>query len=278
MSESERLVSTPLGEVAVTVSGDLTPGIEPLVMWPSLLMDHSMWSPQVSHFAGRVPTIAIDPPGHGHSERLSRDFVLEDCAEVFETILDDLGLVRAHLIGNSWGAMTSAMFGALHPRRTASLVLIAGTAGTASAAQRLQFRLLLAVARMAGGMPSALNAQLKRNYFAPGICERNPEAVQEMLGQVARCDPMSVGHAVRSVVVKRRDQHAVYAKISAPTLVVSGQDDRIFPPVEGQRLAAVIPGARFHLVSNAAHLLAAEVPDTINDLLDDHLATTTRHD
>lgn len=272
MDETERLVSTPLGTVAVTLSGELTTEAVPLVMWPSLMMDHTLWSEQVSHFAGRVPTICVDPPGHGGSEPLSRDFALEECVEVLEAILDDLRVKRAHLIGNSWGAMTAAMFGAIVPSRTASLVLITGTAGTASLAQRLQFRLLLSITRIAGRVPSTLEPQLVRIFFAPGIRKTNPTAVRHMLDQVAQRDPVSARHATRSVVVNRQDRHALYRRISAPTLVISGQHDRIFPPSDGQRLAAAIPGARFVVVPDAAHLLAAEVPDVINSLLDEHLA------
>lgn len=277
MGESERFVSTPLGQVAVTLSGDLTAGVTPLVMWPSLMMDHSLWSRQVRHFRGRVPTICVDPPGHGRSEPLSRDFELEDCVEVLEAVLDDLAVDRAHLIGNSWGAMTSAMFGAMVPHRTASLVLITGTAGTASFTQRLQFRLLLVIARAAGGMPSILGGQLERIFFAPGIRDRNLRAVQEMLDQVAQRDPASVAHAARSVVVNRRDRHGLYGRIGAPTLVVSGQHDRVFPPSDGQRMADAIPGARFVVVPDAAHLLAVEVPDVINRLVDEHLGQVVRH-
>jgi pimeloyl-ACP methyl ester carboxylesterase len=277
MDEVERFVSTRLGTVAVITIGDPTTGVAPLVMWPSLLMDRSLWSQQVSHFVGRVPTICVDPPGHGRSEPLSCDFALEDCAEVLKAILDEVGVQRAHLIGDSWGAMTSATFAALAPQRTASLVLLNVTAGTASFGQRLRFRSLLITARLVGRAPAMLDGLMERIFFAPGIRDRNPDAVEEMLSQVGKCDPKSVRHAIRSVVIDRRAHHNLYAQISAPTLVVSGHYDRVFPPIDGQRMAKAIPGAHFLVVPDAGHLLAAEVPHTINSLLDAHLKRTAGH-
>ena len=274
---ARQLIDTPMGRIAVSMTGDCT-ATEPLVFWPSLLMDHTLWADQVAYFAERgVPTIAIDPPGHGRSDALTRHFELEECADVLEAILDEAGAPRAHLVGNSWGAMTSAVFGATKPERTASLVLITGTAGTASVYQRWQFEVMLAVTKAAEGVPSLLNGQLTRIFFAPNIRTRNPAAVQRMLAQVAQCDPVSIGYAARSVVIRRRDRHTLYRGISAPTLVISGQHDSIFPPRDGMKLANAIPRSRFVVIPDAAHLLAAEVPDTINTLIDEHLRGAIQH-
>jgi 3-oxoadipate enol-lactonase len=49
--------------------------------------------------------------------------------------------------------------------------------------------------------------------------------------------------------------------ISAPTLVLSAADDPATPPVHGRRIAELIPGARFEIVSPAAHLATVERPD-----------------
>jgi 3-oxoadipate enol-lactonase len=126
-------------------------------------------------------------------------------------------------------------------------------------------------------MPAMLDGRMERIFFAPGIRDRNPDAVKEMLSQVGKRDPTSVSHAIRSVVIDRRDHHELYGQISAPTLVVSGHYDRVFPPIDGQRMAKAIPGARFLVMPDSGHLLAAEVPHTINNLLDEHLIRATGH-
>ena len=49
--------------------------------------------------------------------------------------------------------------------------------------------------------------------------------------------------------------------ITAPTLVLAGADDPATPPEHGERIAGLIPGARFEVVSPAAHLATVERPD-----------------
>src|SRR5688572_17599593 len=120
MRERTQRVDTPLGEIAVTVrTGGSAPGPVPaVVMWPSLLMDHTLWTAQAEHFATWYTTVAVDPPGHGRSSPLTRTFTFDECADVLRLILDALGMDRAHLLGNSWGAMIGGTFAARYPDRT----------------------------------------------------------------------------------------------------------------------------------------------------------------
>ena len=67
--------------------------------------------------------------------------------------------------------------------------------------------------------------------------------------------------------------HDAYPQLSAlrgvPTLVVSGQLDRIAKPEYGRRLAAAIPGARFELLEGLAHGAPLEEPARLNQMLAD---------
>jgi 3-oxoadipate enol-lactonase len=87
-------VATRLGRVHVSVTGSG----DPVVLWPSLLMDSSLWD---AGFCRDHKVIAIDPPGHGRSSRLDRGFTFDECASVVVDVLDHLAVPRAHLVGNS---------------------------------------------------------------------------------------------------------------------------------------------------------------------------------
>jgi pimeloyl-ACP methyl ester carboxylesterase len=62
------------------------------------------------------------------------------------------------------------------------------------------------------------------------------------------------------------------ARISAPTLVISGSAD-LATPVECQALiAAAVPSARHEIVAAAAHVAAVERPEPVNQLIEEHLS------
>jgi len=92
-------VETNLGKICIRRSGK---GV-PMIFWPSLMMDATMWDAQAGHFQDRNRVVCIDSPGHGQSEPLTSTFTMEDCARCLNNIMDTLDLEKAILIGNYWG-------------------------------------------------------------------------------------------------------------------------------------------------------------------------------
>jgi 3-oxoadipate enol-lactonase len=260
-------ITTPLGDVAVTISGN-GPAI---VMWPSLLMDHTLWAAQVEHFAVRFTTVAVDPPGHGKSDPLTRTFTFDECADVLTAILDKLGLERAHLLGNSWGAMIGGTFAARHPERIGCAVLMNGTASAAPGRQRFEYGAMLATARLLGGIRPPLTRSVVRAFLGPTSLGERPAAVQHVQAAVRAVDVRSVSYAIRSVVPMRPDQTDLFATIRTPVLVLGGREDATFRLPEVRRMARAIPDAEFQVLDGAAHLVALEVPDVVNKLAEDFI-------
>lgn len=261
-------VATRLGQVHVTVTGSG----DPMVLWPSLLMDGSLWAAQVAHFASDHQVIAVDPPGHGRSGRLGRGFTFDECAGTIVDILDQLDVRRAHVIGNSWGAMIGGTFAARFPDRVGCAILMNGTATPAPGVQQLKFAVLLAMARLLRGIRPPLTGAVVRAFLGPTTRRTRPDVVRRVIDTAARNDVASVAHAVRSVVMDRPDQRGLFAAITCPVLVVAGREDSTFPLGELETMARSIPGAEFTIVEDAAHLVAAEVPATVNDLVETFLA------
>ncbi|WP_328526467.1 alpha/beta fold hydrolase [Kribbella sp. NBC_00359] len=61
----DRYVETVLGRIRLRVGGSGPP----MLFWPSLLMDGTLWSGQVAHFIARFQVVLVDPPGHGGRDR-----------------------------------------------------------------------------------------------------------------------------------------------------------------------------------------------------------------
>jgi len=261
-------VPTVLGDVAITVAGS-GPA---LLLWPSLLMTGSLWAAQADRFAATHTVIAVDPPGHGASDPLRSAFTFEQCAQVIEQILDHLEIDAAHVVGNSWGGMIGITFAATRPQRTRSCVLMNCTASPAGHRQRLEYGLLVRAARLRGGLKPPLTGSAVNAFLGPTSERTRPDVVAHVRAAALAVNIASARWAVTSVVPRRPDQRALLPTISAPVLVVAGREDRTFPVPEVQIVADGIPEARFVVIEDAAHLAALEVPDRVNELLDEHLA------
>ncbi|MGV9540427.1 alpha/beta fold hydrolase [Nocardia beijingensis] len=268
MKRTHTHVQTRLGLLHVVTAGSG----DPIVLWPSLLMDAALWDAQVDHFAVNYLTIAVDPPGHGRSSRLERRFTFQECAGCVVDILDHFGLRRTHFLGNSWGAMIGGTLAAEFPDRVESAVLMNGTASSAPLAQQLQYRTLLMVIRMLGGIRPPLTKSVVRAFLGPTTESTRPQVVGQVIDIARSNDPASIVNAVRSVVIDRPDQRDLFASITCPTLIVGGGEDRTFPVPELRAMAEAIPGSELVIIDGAAHLAAAEVPDEVNRLVGNFLA------
>lgn len=265
---SERIVPTKLGRVNVTLAGE-GPA---MMLWPSLLMTGSLWQGQIDHFAASHSVIAVDPPGHGGSEPLTRGFTFEDCALTIEQILDELGHDRVDYVGNSWGGMIGATFAATRPDRTRSCVLMNCTASPSGRRQKLEYGALLGLGRILGGLKGPLVKSSVDAFLGPTTKGTRPEVVEEVRAAVRAADIGSVRWAVQSVVPERPDQRPILGRITAPVTVIAGEEDATFPVSETKEMAHGIPGARLVVIDGAAHLVALEVPDRVNALIEEHLA------
>lgn len=269
MTPEDLDIPTSLGRLRVTVAGE--GDAETVLLWPSLLMNRSLWAPQVAALSDRYRTVAIDPPGHGDSAHLDRTFTLVECADVLVEVLDHLGAERGHVVGNSWGAMTGGAFAALHPDRIGKAVLLNGTGSAAPRRQRVEYAALVATARLLRGIRGPLVRPVVGAFLGPTSRRERPGAVRTVV-EVARDNHVpSAMNAVRSVVSLRPDQHRLFDRISCPVLVVAGREDATFPLPEVQRMADAIPGSELVVLEDAAHLAALEVPDRVNELVVDFL-------
>ena len=237
-SITARDVATDLGRVRIGVAGE-GPAI---LFWPSLLMTGSLWDAQVRHFAATHTVVAIDPPGHGESEALTKTFSFEQCARVIERILDDLEVDSAHFVGNSWGGMIGATFAATRPERTSSCVLMNCTASPAGRRQRIEYGLLMKFATLLGGIKPPITRSSIDAFLGPTTKRDRPDVVERVRRAAEAVDIRSVRWAVRSVVPERPDQRPLLARIKAPALVVAGAEDATFPVPETREMAEGIPG------------------------------------
>jgi 3-oxoadipate enol-lactonase len=257
------LIDTVLGIVRVQVRGTG----QAMMFWPSLLMTGDMWAAQADHFSAEHQVILVDPPGFGGSQKLTAPFSFDDCARCIVDILDSLGIDRTHFVGNSWGGMIGGTFAATYPERIGAAVLMNCTASAAGVRQKVEYGLLLWMAKLFGGIRPPLTRSVLNAFLGPTTFATRPDVVAFVRDTVQAVDVRSGAWAVKSVVPRRPDQRALLSRVRTPVLVVAGMEDATFPLAETKAMADAIPGGVMAVLEGVAHLAALEDPAVVNKLI-----------
>src|SRR5271163_4584680 len=263
----EQTVDTVLGRIRLQVGGSGSP----IVFWPSLLMTGGMWHGVAADLIARRQVVLVDPPGQGGSQPLTELFSFDDCARCVVDILDGLGIDKAHFVGNSWGGMIGGTFAATYPERIGGAVLMNCTAGRASVRQKVQFAILLALAKWNGEIGPLLTRPVLKAFLGPTTFRERPDVVAQVRSAVKSVNIASASWAVKSVVPARPDQRALLAGITTPVLVVAGAEDATFPPREAIAMADAIPNSSIRVLDGVAHLAGLEDPTLVSALVDQFL-------
>src|SRR3954469_26074150 len=214
-----------------------------------------MWARQVPALAARYRCVRYDTRGHGRSPVVDRPITIEDLANDLAGLLDALGIEQAHIVGLSLGGMTAQAFGARHPERAQSLVLM-----TTSAYLPHGWNERAAIVR-ANGMGAIVEAVLAR-WFTPDFAAVHPEAVEPLRARFLQNDPK--GYAACCEAIRDMDLRPSNAALTQPTLIIAGADDPATPVTMMEEIRTRVPQAELVVLPRAAHILAVERPELVN--------------
>jgi 3-oxoadipate enol-lactonase/4-carboxymuconolactone decarboxylase len=236
-----------------------------LVLLNSMGTSTAMWEPCLGPLAEQFTVLRVDARGHGASPVAAAGTPcgISDLALDVVAVLDRLDLGRVHIAGCSLGAMAGLWIAAHRPERVGRLAVMCTSAGPlADSGYRARGE---AVRR--GGLDSVADAVVDR-WLTAAIRERDPELVATVRSMLTSTDAESYAQCCDALVAL--DLRADLARIAAPTLVMTGDQDEALPPVHGQRIAEGIAGARLESLGAAAHIATYEQPGRIVSLLLEH--------
>ncbi|MCW2504659.1 MAG: alpha/beta hydrolase fold [Actinomycetia bacterium] len=251
-----------------------SPGGTPVVLLHGGGPGASAWSNfglNVPILGERFHTLAIDQPGYGRSTAASlTGHYFTYAADSLAGLLDELGIARVHLVGNSLGGGTAVRFALRHPKRAGRLVLM-GPGG-------LSLNVLSpdpteGVKRLTefGTRPSreAMAAFLRTLVYDQKLI--TDELVDERFA--AASDPAalrslaSMGATFRDPAVFEdgllwREAHRLRNEV----LLIWGREDRV-NPLDGALLALkLIKRAQLHVFGGCGHWAQLEKSEEFNRL------------
>jgi len=232
--------------------------------------DLRMWEPQVAPFAKQFDVIRLDQRGFGDSELPPKPW--SPVADLL-SLMDQLSLESAHLVGCSMGGALAIDFALEHPERTSKLVLVGSAIGGFSFKPEHAHLFAEASAARAAGDLDALNEAML-HLFLDG-----PERPRGYVAEPLRTLFLDMnGRALRvdfdKAPTKEPDPVAVRRlhEIDAPTLVVVGDKDVPTVMEAADLLMNSIPDVQKTVIEDAAHLPNLEHPAEFNRAVLDFLS------
>lgn len=202
-----------------------------------------LWLPFMESLSQRFEVIVPEHPGYGGSDTPDWLDNVGDLAYFYLDVIEALGLAKVHLVGTSLGGWIAAEIAVRSCARLSTLTLSA------------------AVGIHVKGVPKGdlfmwSREQLIRNLYH-----------DQALADAALAQPVTEGalmtYAKNQLASAKLGWHPrlynphLYKwlhRISVPTLLVWGDDDKLVPLPHGPAYAALIPGARLHVIEQCGHV------------------------
>ena len=227
-------------------------------------LDMRMWDPQVAHLAARHRVIRYDCRGFGSSGPFDPAVAYTHAGDLL-ALLDHLGIDRAVLAGLSFGGQVVLRTALAAPHRVRGLAMMdAVLDGVPWDRESLDAIRLAGEMARNRGLLAGRAAWLAHPLFAPA---RDVAGVSDQLAAMVAAYPGQHWTG--------RDPHEeggprpldVLEELAVPVLVMAGERD-----VPGFRemsavLARRIPGAAYHVVADAGHMINMEQPAAVNEAL-----------
>jgi len=194
-------------------------------------------------------------------------YTLEHMADDAAGLLDHLKIDRAHVVGASMGGMIAQIFAARFPERTSGLGIIFSSNNSALLPPPAPKALLALIKGPPPDSPRDVlvenSIRVSRIIGSPGYPASEEKLRLEAIEGYERCHyPQGIarhfGAILGSGSLVRYDR-----RITAPTVVIHGRDDKLMRPTGGRAIASAIPNARLVLIDGMAHDLPEELWDDI---------------
>jgi len=233
------------------------------------------WEHQQHALSQHFRVLTLDLPGAGLSDKPEIDYRPDQMLDFFVGFMDAVEIPQATLVGNSMGAGLAIGMALTHPTHVVKLVLIDGLP------QHVMEKLTSPSVRRAleTSAPSWLVSF--GNWLFGGLMIES--VLKEIVHDQALLTPAVIERSNRNrqrpglikPIMTVRENLPLWEsgfatridEITHPTLVIWGEEDRVFPIAVGEELQQTIKGSRFIRIPKAGHIPQWEQPDLVNQEL-----------
>jgi pimeloyl-ACP methyl ester carboxylesterase len=255
-------------------------GKQPLVFVHGLSGSWPNWLEQLPVFAAEHRVITLDLPGFGHSPMPRQTITISGYARLLDSLLGELGIDAAAVVGNSMGGFISAELAIAFPQRVERLVLVSAAglstynhrgSMTALPAMRRLERVLMASGAWTASKSDDVVRRARLREAVLGVVVRHPERLDAALAAEQVRGAGKPGFIQGLEAVLDYDVRERLREIACPTLIVWGDGDRLISVHDADVFAELIPNSRKVVFGDTGHMAMLERPEAFNALLEEFL-------
>ena len=231
---------------------------------PPLFLIHGIgaarntWAKLLPVLTPHYTVVTYDLRGHGASPLPDGEFGLEDLVADLEAIRIKTGFEQAHFAGHSLGGMIGPAYAHAFPDRVLSLGLLS----TAAFRTEDDSKKVLAVVKAMEdrGIPNVLETLTDR-WFTDGFIRDHADVVRRRLDQVISTDPDVFLNVFR--IYATTEMAPWLHHVTAPSLVLTGENDGGCNPRLNQLIADALPSSRLEILPEYKHSLLLEAGEDV---------------
>ena len=234
----------------------------PVVFINGLGSTMDMWNPPVlSKISEYFRVIIFDNRGTGFSSSSDKPFSIPLLARDTAALIDALGISSAQVLGLSMGASVAQELALGFPGNVNKLILVAGECGGPESV-RMQPEIMAQLMDKSGTVHDVASRMFSLLFPASWLAAHDPfnycPEVYETTGDEIVARQVSAFFGWTGSFSRLGDIHS-------PTLVITGTDDVIVPPINSRIIRGRIPHAQLVEVPGAGHGLMYQFPDRFSD-------------
>lgn len=224
------------------------------------------WDPFLDALAERFTVYAPEHPGTtaGDPDGIKPLDNVWDLVLYYDELFDQLGLQNPAVIGHSFGGMVAAEIAASYPHRVGKLVLV-NPIGLWREDSPVKNWMILPPEEVVNAAFSDPSGPLAQQLLSVPEDEQEAQDAQIRVTWALACTGKFIWPIPDKGLKKR------IHRITSPTLIVWGTEDKLVPPVYAQEFGSRIAGSRIEMVEQAAHVPQLEQLARVSGLVQDFI-------
>jgi pimeloyl-ACP methyl ester carboxylesterase len=232
-------------------------------------LDHHLWDDLRARLSPARTVVAYDLIGHGDGPHPAGPYTIEQyVAQLHAAVVDASDAAGGGPVdvgGFSMGALIAQAFAAQHPLLVHRLILIAAVFHRSPAERAAVLDRVAAV--RAGEFAASVEAALSR-WFTPAFAHDHPSVVAAVRARMETNDVRAYADAYEVFATADESLVAATRRITAPTLVIAGEDDPRSTPAMAHALADRVPNGRAVVLPDRRHCVMLEDPEGVAALVE----------